>query len=254
MESESNRERAEDKSNRVDLLVENSKGGIVIVEIQNDREYDYMQRLLYGTSKAITENMYSGMAYGKVKKVISVSIVYFDIGQGADYVYVGTTNFVGLHLKDILKLSSTQIELYGNKEVQQLFPEYYLIKVNQFNEVAKDALDEWIYFFKTEEIKSNFKAKGIQKAKEELDIMKLPENEQKAYNTYLEDLSYHASMFESTFVVGKMEGIKEGIKEGQIKEQIKIIENAMNAGLDEETMSKITGLSIEKIRELKTKR
>lgn len=254
LESESNREVAEDKSNRVDLLVENSRNELIIIEIQNDREYDYMQRLLYGTSKAITENMYKGMAYCKVKKIISVSIVYFDIGQGEDYVYVGTTNFVGLHFKDILKLSDTQIELYCNKEVFQLFPEYYLIKVNQFDEIAKDTLDEWIYFFKTEEIKPNFKAKGLQKAKAELEVMKLPEKEQKAYNSFLEDLSYQASMYESTFVVGRMEGIKEGIKEGKQEEKETIAINSLKAGLDEETISKITGLSINEIRELKTKR
>ncbi len=241
LESESNRENAADKSNRVDLLVENGKSELIIIEVQNDSEYDYMQRLLYGTSKVISENMYKGMAYAKVKKVISIIIVYFDIGQGTDYVYVGTTNFVGLHFKDILKLSNTQIGLYGNKEVYQLFPEYYLIKVNQFDEIAKDTLDEWIYFFKTEEIKPNFRAKGLQKAKEELDVMKLPEKDQKAYNAYLEDLSYQASMFESTYVVGRLEEKKE------------VAKNAIKAGLDEETIAKITGLSIEEIRELKTK-
>jgi len=257
LESESNRENELDKSNRVDLLVENSKGELVIIEVQNDREYDYMQRILYGTSKVVAENMYKGMSYGEIKKVISVSIVYFDLGQGTDYVYHGTTNFVGIHFKDVLQLSQTQIELYGQKEVYQLFPEYYLIKVNNFDEVAKDTLDEWIYFFKTEEIKPTFRAKGLQKAKQELDIMKLPENEQKAYKRYLEDLSYQASMFQSTYVVGLMEGRKEGRKEGKEegrkegKEAVAL--NAIQLGLSEETIVQITGLSIEEIRELKIK-
>jgi predicted transposase/invertase (TIGR01784 family) len=261
LESESNRENELDKSNRVDLLVENSKGELVIIEVQNDREYDYMQRILYGTSKVVAENMYKGMSYGEIKKVISVSIVYFDLGQGTDYVYHGTTNFVGIHFKDVLQLSQTQIELYGQKEVYQLFPEYYLIKVNNFDEVAKDTLDEWIYFFKTEEIKPTFRAKGLQKAKQELDIMKLPENEQKAYKRYLEDLSYQASMFQSTYVVGLMEGRKEGRKEGikegkeegrkEGKEAVAL--NAIQLGLSEETIVQITGLSIEEIRELKIK-
>ncbi|SFE62681.1 Rpn family recombination-promoting nuclease/putative transposase [Thermoflexibacter ruber] len=269
LDSESNRENELDKSNRVDLLVENSKGELVIIEVQNDREYDYMQRILYGTSKAITENMYKGMAYGEIKKIISVSIVYFDLGQGNDYVYRGTTNFVGIHFNDVLQLSQTQVALYGQKEVYQIFPEYYLIKVNNFDEVAKDTLDEWIYFFKTEEIKPNFRAKGLQKAKQELDIMKLPENEQKAYNRYLEDLSYQASMFQSTFVVGLMEGRKDGLEEGRrlgieegrqegIKEGIKegielVVLNSLKAGFDEQAIAQITGLSIEEIKELKIK-
>lgn len=212
LESEGNKADAKDKFNRVDILVENSRKEFLIIEIQNDTEYDYLQRLIYGTSKVITDNMYQGMSYSQIKKVISISIVYFDLGQGDDYVYLGKTNFIGLHTKDVLRLSEAQIKLYGEKQVYQLFPEYYLIKVNQFNDVAKDTLDEWIYFLKKEEIKSEFKAKGIQKAKEEFDVMKLSEQERKAYQEYLESLNYQASMYESTYKLGKIEATAEAIK------------------------------------------
>lgn len=212
LESESNKVDTQDKFNRVDILVENSKKELLIIEIQNDTEFDYLQRLIYGTSKVIVENMYKGMSYSEIKKVISISIVYFDLGQGSDYVYIGSTNFIGLHTRDILQLSEAQLKLYGEKQVSQLFPEYYLIKVNQFNDVAKDTLDEWIYFFKKEEIKSEFKAKGIQKAREKFDIMKLSEQERKAYQAYLEGLSYQASMYESTYKLGKIEATTEAIK------------------------------------------
>ncbi len=40
-------------------------------------------------------------------------------------------------------------------------------KVNNFDDIAKDTLDEWIYFLKNEEIKDNFVAKGLMKAKQE---------------------------------------------------------------------------------------
>ena len=71
------------------MLAENSKGELVIIEVQNNRELDYFHRMLYGTSKAITEYMNQGDPYAKVKKVYSVNIVYFDLGQGDDYVYHG---------------------------------------------------------------------------------------------------------------------------------------------------------------------
>ncbi len=212
LESEGNKADAQDKFNRVDILVENSNKELLIIEIQNDTEFDYLQRLVYGTSKVIIENMYKGMSYAEIKKVISISIVYFDLGQGNDYVYVGNTSFVGLHTKDVLKLSQAQVNLYGEKQIYQLFPEYYLIKVNQFNEVAKDTLDEWIYFLKKEEIKPEFKAKGIQKAKQEFDVMKLSDQERKAYTQYLESLNYQASMYESTYKLGKIDANIEAIK------------------------------------------
>jgi len=82
LESEGNKETEDDKFNRVDILVENKKGELVIVEIQNTREADYFQRMLYGTAKVIVEHIAEGQPYSQVKKVYSVNIVYFDLGQG----------------------------------------------------------------------------------------------------------------------------------------------------------------------------
>lgn len=258
LESESNRESAEDKNNRVDLLVENGEKELIIIEIQNDREYDYMQRILYGTSKAIAENMYKGMAYDKVKKVISVSIIYFDLGQGIDYVYVGTTNFIGLHTKDILQLSQTQIELYGQKEVYQFFPEYYLIKVNQFDEVAKDTLDEWIYFLKNSEVKDEFKAKGLAEAKEVLDIMRLHKEAQYGYNRYLDYLHLKASevlslkVQQEELMEKKIAEAEEKIrKDEKYKNSAEIAKKLIALGLDNNTIEKATGLTIEQIETLR---
>jgi hypothetical protein len=131
LESEGNQESEEDKYNRVDILTQNSKNELVIIEIQNTYEIDYFQRMAYGASKAISENLNIGQSYSEVKKVISINIVYFDLGQGKDYIYKGTTNFEGLHEKDILELSHKQKETFAKKRVSDIFPEYYLIKVNQ---------------------------------------------------------------------------------------------------------------------------
>ena len=197
LDSESNKETENDKFNRVDILVKNSDGELIIIEIQNDREYDYFQRMLYGVSKAIVEHIDEGSAYSKVKKVIAVNVVYFNLGQGEDYVYYGITSFKGLHKKDILGLSKRQKEIFGVESVQDIFPEYYIIKVNNFDDNAQDTLDEWIYFFKHSAIKSNFSAKGIKEASEKLDIMKLPKKEQSEYKSYLRNLREEASKAET---------------------------------------------------------
>jgi len=181
LESEANQETETDKFNRVDLLVENSKGELIIIEVQNTSELDYLHRLLYGSSKAISENMNLGEPYSNIKKVISVSIVYFDLGHGDDYVYKGRTTFEGIHKKDKLELSTEQKKLFGDIQVEKIFPEYYLLKVNKFDKKTKDTLDEWIYFLKYEEIKDNFKAKGLKEAKEKLDVLKLPKKDQQKY-------------------------------------------------------------------------
>ncbi len=71
--------------------------------------------------------------------------------MGEDYVYHGSTNFKGIHKFDTLQLSTKQKSLYKTGEIAKLYPEYYIIKVNQFNlglAETKDTLDEWIYFLK----------------------------------------------------------------------------------------------------------
>ena len=97
LESEGNKETADDKFNRVDLLAEDEEGELLIFEIQNNRELDYFHRMAYGTSKVISEYMKLGDPYEKIRKVYSINIVYFSLGQGQDYAYKGVTKFVSMH-------------------------------------------------------------------------------------------------------------------------------------------------------------
>ena len=170
LESESNKENKIDKFNRVDLKVRNSQQEIIIIEIQYDREYDYLQRIFYGVSKTAIEYMEEGKAYSGITKVISINILYFDLGSGTDYIYKGTTRFIGLHDHDLLELNEKQKQLFKKDSIESLYPEYYLIKINRFNDIAKDTLDEWIYFLKNEEIKENFTAKGLKEAEKKTEF------------------------------------------------------------------------------------
>jgi len=222
LESESNKEFKEDKFNRVDIKVKNSKDEIVLIEIQYNGELDYLQRILYASAKTIVEHIKEREPYAKIVKVISINIVYFDLGEGDDYIYHGTTSFKGMHNHAFLKLTANQAELYKTEKIESVYPEYYLIKVNNFNDVAKDTLDEWVYFLKNEDVKDNFKAKGLAKAKEVLDYMKCSEEEKCEYEYYKESLHYQASMYESTYVVGHMEGEKKGKIEGKMERTLEI--------------------------------
>jgi predicted transposase/invertase (TIGR01784 family) len=193
LESESNKQHDDDKYNRVDILVKDSKSELIIIEIQNQSEYDYFHRMAYGTSKVLTEYISVGQPYSEIKKVFSINVVYFDLGQGNDYIYHGKTDFVGIHNADKLLLSDKQKELLGKVEPFQIFPEYYVIKVNQFNDKATNTLDEWIYYFKNNEIKDDFTAKGISEAKDLLRVDKLSEEEQANYNYHIKNLRNEAS-------------------------------------------------------------
>ena len=68
LESESNKDYKLDKFNRVDLKVRNSQQEIIIIEIQYDREYDYLQRIFYGVSKAAIEHLEENKSYAGITK------------------------------------------------------------------------------------------------------------------------------------------------------------------------------------------
>ncbi|MDM8545984.1 Rpn family recombination-promoting nuclease/putative transposase [Candidatus Venteria ishoeyi] len=242
LESESNQDKGFDKYNRVDIKVIDADQQIIIIEIQYLRELDYLQRILFASAKTISEHLTEGTAYAEVSKVISVNILYFDFGKGDDYIYHGTTNFIGMHNHSVLELNEDQKKLYKAEKIADIYPEYYLIEVKNFNDIAKDSLDEWIYFFKNEQIKEDFTARGLRQAKETLDVLKMNEQERYAYEYHQEQLHYEASMYESSYIAAKLEGKAEGI--------LITAKNMKQAGIPVATIAQVTGLSIAQIEVL----
>ncbi|WP_242518724.1 Rpn family recombination-promoting nuclease/putative transposase [Halochromatium roseum] len=247
LDSESGRDTPLEKLNRVDLRARNQRGEIILIEVQYERQFDYLQRILHSSARTVVDNLPKGAPYEDIVKVISVSILYFDFGQGEDYVYHGATRFIGLHRHDELQLSDKQRELYQCDQAHQLFPEYYLIKVNQFDGIARDPLDQWIYFLKNEEIQSDFTARGLQQAKDELDVLKLPEPERRAYERYQDDLHQQASMVQSSYGVGRMQGLKEGRR----MERERIAQSLLDVIADDLILAEKTGLSLDDIQRLR---
>ena len=215
LESEGNQKNARDKFNRVDILVKDSSKRKIIVEIQNTFQVDFFQRMLYGTSKVVTEHIKLGDEYGMIGKVISVNIVYFPLGKGDDYVYHGKTAFTGIHKGDTLQLSEKQKAVFSGGEAGDLFPEYYVLRVEDFDKKAKTPLDEWIHFLKTSEIPKTFSAPGLAPARERLAETTMTARQLHAYERYYKGLSIANSEAKSAFIDGHFKGHAEGLLEGK---------------------------------------
>ena len=155
------------------------------MEVQLTRELYYLERILYGVAKAITEHISLGEQYGAVKKVYSISIVYFDLGQGSDYLYHGTNSFVGVHTNDTLRVSTKEKDAIKMKTPEEVFPEYYIIRVNEFNKVAKTPLEEWIDYLKNGHIKDDTTAPGLSEAREKLQYLTMSKEERTAYERHM---------------------------------------------------------------------
>ncbi|MDR9441397.1 MAG: Rpn family recombination-promoting nuclease/putative transposase [Schleiferiaceae bacterium] len=239
LEGEGNQENALDKYNRVDVLVKSAEGELMLVEVQNESQVDYFQRMIYGVSKLISEYIQQGEPYSQVKKVFSINIVYFELGQGSDYVYEYNGQFVGIHNGDVLKPNGSQRAAFGIAQVKDLFPQYYVLKVNNFNDVAKDSLDEWIYFLKNSEIQDNFQARGLQEAAEKLKEDTLSPEEQRAYRQYQENRRIERSEIETALQEGEEKGIQ------------KVALNALRQGQSDAVIRELTGLSQAQLDALK---
>ena len=249
LESESNQDDENDKFNRVDLYAETVDKEHIIIEIQNTREWDFLMRMLFATSKSVVEYINLGQAYSNIKKIIAISIVYFDLGEGDDYVYHGGTNFKGIHTNSELQLSKTQKQLLKQPTIEQAFPEYYLIRTTKFNDIINDTLDEWIYFFKNSEVRDNFKAKGMSEVKEKLKVMNMTDREQRSYQRFLERLSSEASYAETL----KMDAEEKVREDERVKRNIEVAINCINLGYEINAIASITDLSVEEIERLKSK-
>lgn len=267
LESEGNKDREDVKSNRVDVLAENEHGELLLIEVQGESEYAYFQRILFGTSKLVTEYIDSGQNYENVKKVYSVNIVYFDLGQGKDCVYHGKTEFRGIHEHDVLKLSPFQQQKFEVEEVYQLYPEYYILKVNDFNRWSKVPLEQWMYFLSCGDIPDDADAPGLSAAKEKMLFTRMSNEEQREYRRYIDDrvilndqiitargeaiLEGLAEGMEKGRAEGMEKGRAEGLAEGERKAGIDMARKLKSMGvLSVEQIADTTGLSAEEIEKL----
>ena len=247
LESESNQETEFDKYNRVDMLAEDSKGELILIEVQNNSEYAYFQRMLFGTSKLVTEYIERGDNYAKVRKVYSINIVYFSLGHGKDYVYHGKTEFRGIHTNDLLELTPFQRQTFKADTVSQLYPEYYILKVNGFNQVAKSPLEEWIYYLNTGEIPSNATAPGLDEARQKLKLAMMTRNELAAYYRQLDNIVILRNNIITEREEGRAEGRAEGREEGAMNKAIEVARFLKASGAAIALIMGATGLTKEEI-------
>jgi len=222
LESESNKDSEDDKFNRVDLKAQDSDGKEIIIEVQHDTEPDYLERVYYGAAKSLVNDMWEGYKYGKVKKIISVSIVYWGVLKKS-YVVKGSMKFEDL-------VGSQEI-----KDVKDIFADYYFIQPKLFEDKIKTKLDEWVYLFKYSKVKGEIKATNMDKAQEKLDRLKMTERERLAYEEY----QLNKTINEGVLQVREDKGIEKGRQE--------MIEAMKASGMSNEQIENVLKLAEEKI-------
>ncbi len=262
LESEGDKKEQDEKFNRVDIRCKNSKGHIIIIEVQNTSEADYIHRILFGVSQAVVRHIDEGKHYAEIPKVYSISIIYFKLGNGSDYVYRGKYEFTGLHNQEALTFTEKDKKALGLNSPSDPMPETYFLMVKDFDKVAKTPLEEWMRFLKDGVIDPDTKDKGLKAARHKLDYMKMSRDEQDRYMRYYCDansFTYTQAREkeiarEEGIAIGKEEGIaigkEEGIAIGNQNAKNEIARNMKAMGLSASDIAKCTGLTEEEITKL----
>ena len=258
----------DEKFNRVDILVKDDKDRRIIIEVQTTRESDYLERLLFGTSKSIVDNIHLGKAYKNIHKIISISILFFNLGRGDDYLYHGTTHFIGMNDGKPLVIKRKEEKIFNGQKIIQfndknIFPEYYLIRVEKYQNIIRKRIDEWIYLIKNNEVKEGSVAKNIDSAAKKLDYLNMTEAERKRYEQFLINLHREKDILDTAkeegLKEGREEGLKEGLKEGreeglELGKKEKALETACKlkklGTLTNQAIADIVGVTLEEIDEL----
>jgi predicted transposase/invertase (TIGR01784 family) len=233
---------------------------IVLIELQYTWQPAYLKRLLYGTAKLIVEHIQVGQPFDQVRKVISISILYFPVSQDADdYLYHGKTEFTGLNTGKLLRVNMAHLPkpeqpkpthtpqqngaAKADDDVVNIFPEYYLIEVGHFQNLIRHPIDEWIYLFKNSAVRDDFHSRNIQAAKAKLTLMHMSATERKGYEQFLLSRANALDVMTGHFQQGIEQGMALGKDLGKEEEKHDNARKMRQEGLDLALIARITGLS-----------
>lgn len=169
--------------------------------------------------------------------------IYCEFGQGDDYVYHGVMDFKGIHTGNDLVVSTREDGVIVPHLPEEVFPEYYLIRVNAYDKVPTTPLDEWLTYLKTGKVKEDTLTPGLQRVKEKLRLLSMNEEERRAYDRHMDNIMVQNDVLDTA----RQEGIEEGRAEGRAERAMEIARTAKSMGMPIEQISELTQLPAEVI-------
>ena len=135
-----------------------------------------------------------------------------------------------------------------------IFPEYYIIRVNEFNSVATTPIEEWLDYLKNNRIKDNTSTPGLKEARKKLLYMTMSDKERKAYEAHMDDIMVQNDVLDTAKMEGRAEGLAEGRAEGraegELSKAMAIARNLKSMGIGVADIIKATGLTVDEVAKL----
>ncbi|MBQ8487594.1 MAG: hypothetical protein IJ533_08105, partial [Prevotella sp.] len=135
-----------------------------------------------------------------------------------------------------------------------LYPEYFILKVNDFNRWSKVPLEQWIYALNTGDIPEDADAPGLPEAREALRITSMSKAELESYYRHLDNVVILKDNIKTARgegrAEGRIEGLREGRAEGAQEKAMEIARSLRAMGLADDEIIKATGLDNAMMAEL----
>lgn len=231
------KEHCTDKLSILDIKATDEHGRQYNIEMQITDQVYYNQRALYYWSKLYASQLQQGDSFDMLKKTISINVLnfnYFDAEPDYHHVF----------------------KLLNVKSHKNYFEdmELHFIELDKFDadiEHIKTALDRWASFLKKAHQydkdtlpKELSKDAAIEKAFESLTTLSLDKNEREIYEARLKWLRDEDGALKKAHEVGQQEGMQKGIQKTAL--------NMVKEGFSVDTISKVTGLSVIEVEQLKS--
>ena len=226
------------KETILDIKAYNKEGDSFIVEMQKKDLGDFTKRSLYYTSKAYVAQLPKGQDYTVLKKVYFIGILNFTIFENKNYISRHLIINQETNTQDLSDFEFTFIELPKfKKDLDHL----------------ETLLDKWIYFLKNASDLQMIPQiyHNIEEFQEAFEIVTQTSWDNKELEVY--DYMRLKEFDElNALRTAEKKGMEKGMEKGIEKEKINIAKNLLDV-LDDETIALKTGLSIEKIKQLREK-
>lgn len=255
----------DDKLSILDIKAKGETGKRFNIEIQISDEADYDKRALYYWAKLYTEQLQTSKDYSTLSKAIGIHILnftsIFGVSKYHNVFHITEKETGSLYFKD-LELHTIELNKFSEN-----LPDDLKALVDR----VKNALDIWAAFLTRHDLMNvdnlpiELDNPELKKAIHVLEVMNFKPEERELYEGHLKWLmieentlkKYRSEGREEGEMIGLEKGERIGLEKGRQEGEQKMREEKKNMarkmlekGMDTQTVSELTGLSIKDIQSL----
>ena len=232
------RDLLENKMGILDVKVVANEINDIDIEMQVTKSEHIAERILWYWAKMYASSIEKGEGYSSTKRAICIMIADFKVER-----LKGIENY---HTKwNIREEEKRDIILTDKLEI-------HIIELGKLKDKdSKEKLKEWCKFIKAPESVEEATMKEIKRAKEELDKISQDKKERRLAELREKAIMDEMAIRDSGYNEGKKDGIEEGLKNGKKIRSIEIAKEMLKENIDLSLVSKITGLSINELKDIK---